>query len=152
MSIWKNFLKNLWVLLKYKPLAIVNYWSLWQDWNFKSFNKMEKYHLNLKKDSNTSTYCLGALFEMMRNGIRAEAQARADSLIALSRLLFSVLKATEPSLCSITQERKWKWKCWLLSHVWLFVTPWAVARQASQPIRFFRQEYWCGLLFPTSNF
>ena len=34
----------------------------------------------------------------------------------------------------------------VLSHVWLFVTPWAVAHQA--PWRFSRQEHWSGLPCP----
>ena len=33
------------------------------------------------------------------------------------------------------------------SYVWLFVTPWAVARQAPQSMELFRQEYWSGLPF-----
>ena len=36
-----------------------------------------------------------------------------------------------------------------LSHVWLFVTPWTVARQAPLSMEFFRQEYLSGLLFPS---
>ena len=35
-----------------------------------------------------------------------------------------------------------------LSRVWLFVTPWTVARQAPLSMRFPRQEYWSGLPFP----
>ena len=35
-----------------------------------------------------------------------------------------------------------------LSHVWLFVTSWTVARQAPRSIGFSRQEYWSGLPFP----
>ena len=34
------------------------------------------------------------------------------------------------------------------SHVWLFLTPWTVARQAPPPMKFFRQEYWSGLPWP----
>ena len=37
--------------------------------------------------------------------------------------------------------------CWSLSHVWLSVTPWTVARQAPLPMEFSRQEYWSGLPF-----
>ena len=37
----------------------------------------------------------------------------------------------------------------LLSHVWLFVTPWTVACQAPLSMQFSRQEYWSGLPFPT---
>ena len=34
--------------------------------------------------------------------------------------------------------------CYLLSSVWLFVTPWTVARQAPLSLGFSRQEYWSG--------
>ena len=34
-------------------------------------------------------------------------------------------------------------------HVWLFATPWTIARQAPLPMGFPRQEYWSGLPFPT---
>ena len=36
-----------------------------------------------------------------------------------------------------------------LSHVWLFVTLWAVAYKASPSMGFSRQEYWSGLPFPS---
>ena len=36
----------------------------------------------------------------------------------------------------------------MLSRVRLFATPWTVARQAPQSMRFPRQEYWSGLPFP----
>ena len=36
----------------------------------------------------------------------------------------------------------------LLSRVWLFVTPWTVARQGPLSMGFSRQEYWSGLPFP----
>ena len=39
-------------------------------------------------------------------------------------------------------------KCWLLSRVRLFGTPWTVAHQASLSMRFSRQEYWSGLPRP----
>ena len=37
----------------------------------------------------------------------------------------------------------------MLSHVQVFVTPWAVARQAPLSMELPRQEYWIGLPFPT---
>ena len=37
----------------------------------------------------------------------------------------------------------------MLSHVWLFVTSWTVACQASLSMEFSRQEYWSGLSFPS---
>ena len=36
----------------------------------------------------------------------------------------------------------------VVSHVQLFVTPWAIACQALLPMEFSRQEYWSGLPFP----
>ena len=36
----------------------------------------------------------------------------------------------------------------MLSHVWLFATPWTVALQALLSMGFFRQEYWSRLPFP----
>ena len=36
----------------------------------------------------------------------------------------------------------------LLSHVWLFVTPWTVAYQAPLSMEFSSQEYWSELPFP----
>ena len=37
----------------------------------------------------------------------------------------------------------------LLGRVWLLVTPWTVARPASLSMKFFRQECWSGLPFPS---
>ena len=37
----------------------------------------------------------------------------------------------------------------VLSHVWLFATPWTVARQAPLFLEFFKEEYWSRLLFTT---
>ena len=39
--------------------------------------------------------------------------------------------------------------CQYLSHIWLFVIPWAVAQQAPLPMGLYRQEYWSGLPFPS---
>ena len=39
----------------------------------------------------------------------------------------------------------WVWQCYSLSCVWLFVTPWTVARQAPLFTESSRQEYWSGL-------
>ena len=37
--------------------------------------------------------------------------------------------------------------CYLLRHVWLFVTQWTIAFQAPLSMRFSRQEYWSGFPF-----
>ena len=39
----------------------------------------------------------------------------------------------------------------MLSHVWLFTTPWIVAYQASLSMGFSRQEYWSGFPWPTQE-
>ena len=39
-------------------------------------------------------------------------------------------------------------KCWLLSHVQLFATPWSIAQQVPLSMEFSRQENWSGLPFP----
>ena len=39
----------------------------------------------------------------------------------------------------------------LFSHVWLFAAPWSVVCQAPLFMGFSRQEYWSGLLFPSSR-
>ena len=40
----------------------------------------------------------------------------------------------------------------MLSHVWLFATPWIVARQAPLSTEFPRQKYWSGMPFPTPTY
>ena len=40
-------------------------------------------------------------------------------------------------------------KCYLLSRVWFFATPWTIACQASLSMEFSQQEYWSGLPFPS---
>ena len=37
----------------------------------------------------------------------------------------------------------------MLSHVWLFATPWTIAHQAPLSMGFPRQEYWSGLPLPS---
>ena len=43
------------------------------------------------------------------------------------------------------------WYCVLsrFSDARLFVTLWTIAREAPQSLKFFRQEYWSGLPFPS---
>ena len=50
---------------------------------------------------------------------------------------------------SFSNAWKWKVKVKLLSHVWLFVTPWTAAYQAPPPMGFSRQEYWSGVPLPS---
>ena len=38
--------------------------------------------------------------------------------------------------------------CYPLSHIWLLMIPWTVAHQAALSMKFPRQEYWSGWLFP----
>ena len=41
------------------------------------------------------------------------------------------------------------WRLCMLSHVWLFETPWTVACQAPLSMEFSKQEYWSGKPFPS---
>ena len=41
-------------------------------------------------------------------------------------------------------NQPWKVKVKVFGPVWLFVTPWTVAHQASLSMEFSRQEYWSG--------
>ena len=50
---------------------------------------------------------------------------------------------------SFSNAWKWKGKVQLLSHVWLFTTPWTAAYQAPPSTGFSRQEYWSGLPLPS---
>ena len=47
-------------------------------------------------------------------------------------------------LLEVFTDEKWKWKGCSLSRVQLFGTPWTIARQAPQSMKFSRQEYWSG--------
>ena len=46
-------------------------------------------------------------------------------------------------------KREWHVRAQLLSHVQLFVIPWAVAHQVSLSTEFSKKESWSGLPFPT---
>ena len=50
---------------------------------------------------------------------------------------------------SFSNAWKWKGKVKSLSHVQLFVTPWAAAYQAPLSMGFSRQEYWSGVPLPS---
>ena len=65
-------------------------------------------------------------------------------IIALQNFVFFSVKPQHESAIGIHMKVKVK----LLSHVWLFVTPWTVAYQPLLTMGFSRQEYWSGLPFP----
>ena len=69
------------------------------------------------------------------------------------------LQFAQPRWVDIPTQERAEWLFWralpcfqacvqLLSHVWLFVTPWTVAHQAPLSMGFSKQEYWSGLPFP----
>ena len=58
-------------------------------------------------------------------------------------------RTLEWAAISFFDARKWKVKVKLLSHVWLFQTPWTTAYQAPPSMGFSRQEYWSGLPLPS---
>ena len=62
-----------------------------------------------------------------------------------------ILQARTLERVAISFSNAWKWKVKLrlLSHVWLFTTPWTVAYQAPPSMGFSRQEYWSGVPLPS---
>ena len=64
-----------------------------------------------------------------------------------------ILQARTLEWVAISFSNAWKWKVKvkLVSHVWLFVTPWSAAYQAPPPMGFSRQEYWSGVPFPSPD-
>ena len=68
-----------------------------------------------------------------------------DSVLSLPRaqVRFQVRELRSHKLW---KKRK---KVKLLSHVWLFATPWTVVHQVPPSMEFSRQEYWSGLPFPS---
>ena len=62
-----------------------------------------------------------------------------------------ILQARTLEWVAISFSNAWKWKVKgkLLSHVWLFATPWTAAYQAPPSMGFSRQEYWSGVPLPS---
>ena len=62
-----------------------------------------------------------------------------------------ILQARTLKWVAISFSNAWKWKVKvkLLSHVWLFTTPWTAAHQAPPSMGFPRQEYWSGVPLPS---
>ena len=69
---------------------------------------------------------------------------RLESRLPGEISITSDMQVTPP----LWQKVKWS-EVKSLSHVRLFATPWTVAYQAPQSMRFSRQEYWSGLPFPS---
>ena len=62
-----------------------------------------------------------------------------------------ILQARTLEWVAISFSNAWKWKVKVksLSRVWLLVTPWTAAYQASPSVGFSRQEYWSGVPLPS---
>ena len=62
-----------------------------------------------------------------------------------------ILQARKLEWVAISFSNAWKWKVKvkLLSHVWLFATPWTAAYQAPPSMGFSRQEYWSRVPWPS---
>ena len=63
-----------------------------------------------------------------------------------------ILQARTLEWVGISFSNAWKWKVKLksLSRVRLLATPWTAAYQAPPSMGFSRQEYWSGVLLPSS--
>ena len=64
-----------------------------------------------------------------------------------------ILQARTLGWVAISFSKAWKWKVKVksLSHVWLFVTPWTAAHQASLSMGLSRQENWSRVPLPSPN-
>ena len=62
-----------------------------------------------------------------------------------------ILQARTLEWVAIAFSNAWKWKVKVksLSRVWLLLTPWTAAYQATPPMGFSRQEYWSGVPSPS---
>ena len=67
--------------------------------------------------------------------------------VVLEKTLESPLDRKEIKPVNLKGKKRKKVK--LLSHVWLFVTPWTVASHGPPSMEFSRQEYWSGFPFPS---
>ena len=69
-----------------------------------------------------------------------------------SRSHWGELPLSEATLVNFLTEQNWKaepdHQLITAMYVWLFVTPWTVARQTPLSLEFSRQEYWSGLPCP----
>ena len=90
----------------------------------------------MSKDLKSNSHLTGIPFGLVTN-----SEPRVFSELLTSGSLRTHVKNTN----SWALNNKVK----LLSRVRLFATPWTVAYQASLSMRFFRQEYWNGLPFPS---
>ena len=62
-----------------------------------------------------------------------------------------ILQARTLEWVAISFSNAWKWKVKLLSHVWLFSTPWPAAHQAPPSMGFTKQEYWSRVPLPSPH-
>ena len=60
---------------------------------------------------------------------------------------FSQRINTSANAWRMNRHSKAEWQ--LLSHGWLFATPWTIAHQPPLSMQFSRQEFWSGLPFPS---
>ena len=106
---------------------------------------------------------VGKLLRTCGSSIEQAASAAAKSL-QLCPTLWDPINSSPPGspIPGILQARtlewvaislpnagKWKGKVKSHSRVWLLVTPWTTAYQASLSLRFSRQEHWSGLPLPS---
>ena len=65
--------------------------------------------------------------------------------------LFSTISSVSAAIIWKAIMVCWPNVCCHFSHVWLFMTPWTVARQASLSMGVSRQEYWNEFAMPSSR-
>ena len=97
------------------------------------------------------------LIQVVHNALKAKDVVARSILIthqcfSRRKVLVIIPEKAMEILCFssyINLALEWKSKCYLLSRVWLFVTPWTVASQVPLSTGFSWQELWSGLPFPS---
>ena len=97
------------------------------------------------------------LIQVVHNALKAKDVIARSILIthqcfSRRKVLVIIPEKAMEILCFssyINLALEWKSKCYLLSRVWLFVTPWTVASQVPLSTGFSWQEHWSGLPFPS---
>ena len=97
------------------------------------------------------------LIQVVHNALKAKDVVARSILIthqcfSRRKVLVIIPEKAMEILCFssyINLALEWKSKCYLLSRVWLFVTPWTVASQVPLSTGFSWQEHWSGLPFPS---
>ena len=102
---------------------------------------------------------LGCHFLLQCMKVKSESEVIQSCLTLCDGMDYSPPGSPVPEICqaralewgAIAFSNAWKWKVKvkLLSHVWLFSTPWTAAHQVPPSMGCSRQEYWSAVHLPS---